>query len=89
MIDGVQNYMEIVVDKSVDLVMKSMGMCRCKKCRQDVCALALNNLKPMYGATAKGEVIMKIQMTKDQARADLVATITQSAKKVHENPQHE
>lgn len=42
------NVMESLVLRNVDTVIKRFNVCNCDRCRCDITALALNNLKPKY-----------------------------------------
>lgn len=86
---GIKNYMEDLVEELLGEVLNQMDICKCQKCKNDICAIALNNLKPLYVASPKGRVYVKIDMLKQQARADVLAAITQAAKKVAKEVRHE
>lgn len=50
---------KLVLDK-LDITLKKMNCCRCDRCKEDIVALALNNLKPMYIVASKDEINNKI-----------------------------
>lgn len=54
------NYMETIVEDAIDEICKSddnyCEICKSKECISDVKAISLNNLKPFYVTSKKGEV---------------------------------
>lgn len=85
----VKNYMEELVEEVLGEVLERMEMCKCEKCKNDICAIALNNLKPMYATSQKGRVFIKISMLKQQSKADVLSEVTRAAKKVAMDKHHE
>ena len=81
--------MEIIVDESLPSVMKNSDLgCKCQQCKEDVMAIALNNLKPMYIASDKGIVYSKLNQFSGQFNADVVRELTFAIDKVKANPRH-
>lgn len=71
-----KNYMEIVVDDILPSVLKGEDLdCKCDKCLSDIKAIALNNLKPMYVATEKGILYIKLNQFSTQFKTDVVKQI--------------
>ncbi|MEG0707078.1 MAG: late competence development ComFB family protein [Cellulosilyticaceae bacterium] len=85
----VKNYMEDLVEELLVEVLNQMDMCKCQKCKNDVCAIVLNHLKPLYATSSGGRVFMKFDRLKQQSRADVLAEITQAAKIVAKGTRHE
>lgn len=81
--------MEDLVEELLVEVLNQMDMCKCQKCKNDIGAIALNHLKPLYGTSSNGRVFMKFNMLKQQSRADVLAEITQAAKIVAKGTRHE
>jgi len=82
------NYMEKYVDiKLGELLDKYTDVCTCDKCLDDVKAIALNNLKPLYVVTNKGETFKKIDSMATQYNVDVMKEIVAGFKKVSESPQ--
>ncbi len=50
------NITEKLVLNKFDGVLKKMSCCRCDRCKQDIVALALNNLKPKYIVANREEI---------------------------------
>ena len=86
----VKNYMEDVVDHFLPSILDSFpGMCKCPQCIEDVKALALNNLQPLYSVTEKGNIYVKINELVVQFRTDAIAQIVNAIQIVSKNPRHE
>ena len=62
--------------------------CKCEKCRNDMMAIALNNLKPYYVTTQFGEIMTKIKHMEQQNEANIVVEVTKAINKVHMSPKH-
>lgn len=82
------NYMEKWVNECLDKLLKKSKGCKCDKCRKDMYALALNNLKPYYVATEKGRVMAKLANTENQFETDIVIQVTKAINIVQANPNH-
>ena len=84
----ITNCMEISVKECLDKLIEESNGCKCEKCRYDMMAIALNNLKPYYVTTHLGEVITKIKNMEQQSEANIVVEVTKAIKKVHMSPNH-
>ncbi|APF24927.1 hypothetical protein HMPREF1084_00997 [Clostridium butyricum 60E.3] len=84
----ITNCMEISVKECLDKLIEESNGCKCEKCRYDMMAIALNNLKPYYVTTHLGEVITKIKNMEQQSEANIVVEVTKAIKKVHMSPKH-
>ncbi|MCK9442981.1 MAG: late competence development ComFB family protein [Tissierellaceae bacterium] len=83
------NLMEDEVVAAVDKITEGMNdVCRCEICRLDMASIALNNLKPKYVVTDKGEVFAKAYSLDFQFSTDLVAEVTKAIEIVKKNPRH-
>ncbi|MCL2030459.1 MAG: late competence development ComFB family protein [Oscillospiraceae bacterium] len=83
-----RNYMEDVVSYNLDAVVRAAGGCTCETCRMDVMAIALNQLKPCYVVTKKGEVYARTGELAMQNAADVISAITKGAEIVGARPCH-
>ncbi|HSH36404.1 late competence development ComFB family protein, partial [Schnuerera sp.] len=55
-----RNLMEDEVIHTINKILKDKyDICTCEKCKLDIAAIALNNLKPKYVVTEKGELFGK------------------------------
>lgn len=85
----VKNYMEIIVDDTLERILEKTTLeCKCEKCKDDIRALALNNLKPIYVATEKGILYTKLNEFNMQFKTDVIREIISAIEKVKENPRH-
>ena len=64
-------------------------VCTCNKCKMDIAAIALNNLKPKYVVTEKGGLYSKLDTMNSQFDADLIKEVTKAIEIVKNKPQHE
>lgn len=85
----IKNYMEDCVLDLMNPVINEMKVCKCEKCKYDIMAIALNQVKPKYVVTKKGSMYTKIEMLQNQFNVDLIATITQAVEIVSKNPRHD
>ncbi len=80
--------MEKYVDiKLKELLDKYTHVCTCEKCIEDVKAIALNNLKPLYVVTHKGEMFKKMDSMLTQYNVDVTKEIVAAFEKVSKSPQ--
>ncbi|NBG89385.1 late competence development ComFB family protein [Isachenkonia alkalipeptolytica] len=86
----IKNYMEILVEEHLSEVIKDQEHIQnCEKCQEDVQAIALNNLKPMYVVTEKGSLYAKVNEFSLQFKSDVLRELIRAAEKVTEKPQHD
>lgn len=84
-----KNVMEELVFDKLDEIMTKLGCCKCKNCRMDAAAYALNHLPPKYVVSDRGELISRsIFMDKGQYEMDVTMAIINGANKVMEHPRH-
>ncbi len=68
----VHNYLENEVDILLnDLLKNYSDVCQCEHCLTDIKAIALNNLKPHYVVTQKGELFTKLTELELQFEVDI------------------
>ncbi|WP_350344524.1 late competence development ComFB family protein [Proteinivorax tanatarense] len=83
------NYNEILVKEKLNEMWKEQKLlCKCKKCRLDVMALALNQLPPKYVVSEKGELYLKANSFNLQASTDVTKAIVDAMGKVERKPNH-
>lgn len=87
--DGVINYMEIWVKEYMEVLLDRTDVCKCDKCKRDIFTLSLNNLKPYYVATPIGNIMARLESTKQQVETDIVVQITKAINKISDNPNHD
>nr|WP_272879086.1 late competence development ComFB family protein [Clostridium sp. Cult2] len=85
-----RNLMEDEVLYAINRILKDKeDICTCNKCKLDIAALTLNNLKPKYVVTEKGELYGKVNTLNYQFDADLITEIVKAIEIVRNEPRHE
>ncbi|WP_343216140.1 late competence development ComFB family protein [Clostridium mobile] len=85
----IKNYMEAMVENLLPSTLnKYSDICKCEKCVDDIKAIALNNLKPLYVVTEKGNIFVKTNELNIQFKADVLGALTRAIEIVSENPKH-
>ena len=85
-----RNLIEDEVIYTINRLLKDRkDICTCDKCKMDIAAITLNNLKPKYVITEKGKLYGKIDTIDYQFDADLIREIVKAIKIVGDNPHHE
>jgi competence protein ComFB len=84
-----KNYMEDIVDNIFpDVLVGYKNICKCKKCCDDIVAISLNNLKPLYAASDIGMVYLKMKESDLQFTANVINEIVKAVDIVTKNPNH-
>lgn len=84
-----KNYVEIVVDELLPNVLdKYSDICKCQRCVEDIKAISLNNLKPLYVATETGFVYAKVNDLRTQFTTDVITELMNAIEIVSKNPRH-
>lgn len=73
-----------------ELRTRNPQFCDCTQCRDDVLSLALNHTKPRYvsGNPPLGAVVTGVQLSNDQARAELTVVVFDAMRTVAKSPRH-
>lgn len=82
------NVIEELVSAKIDEQIKKMNICDCPKCRLDILAYSLNNIKPSYVVSDRGSLFSKLAYCEKQGYADMAMIVTQACVAVSSNPQH-
>jgi len=87
----IRNYMEEAVDHLLPIVLKGYNdICKCDKCIEDIKAMTLNQMKPMYSVTDKGSMYLKLgEELEIQFKTDIMTQIVRSIEVVSNKPRHE
>ena len=86
---NVHNIMESFVSDMIDSVLKSKpDICTCDKCKDDIAALALNQLKPRYVSSKMGDLFTRTELLDSRLRTAIVVNLAEAAEKVAVNPRH-
>ncbi len=84
------NVMEIMVLETVsEILSHNETLCNCERCRMDIAALALNDLPNSYVVTVEGEVMLRVQSLKQQAKVDVIKAVSKAIARVADYPHHQ
>lgn len=86
---GYTNVMQVLVEERAPKYVKMFGLCQCRRCLEDVKALALNHLPPKYVVMDVGDMIPKLTFYEGKYSSDITAQLLQACKKVMERPHHD
>lgn len=81
------NVTEKLVVNKIDATLKKMNCCRCDRCKEDIVAIALNSLKPMYIVATKDDIEKKIYEMKDSGN-EVTTEVIKAVLTVRKNPRH-
>ena len=89
----VVNYMEEIVKSFVNQTLKNdpayANICTCEQCFDDIMAKSLNNIKPYYITTKKGEVYAEYSSLATQNHAEVISEVIKAIEFVSRNKNHE
>ena len=85
-----KNTMEETVLTEVTMALKHKSdMCKCEKCRCDICAIVLNSLPQSYATTEQGTLMGKARVLLNyEARNKISSEIFKAIDIVKNNPMH-
>lgn len=63
-------------------------VCKCDLCIDDIMAKALNNLKPYYITTKKGEIYAEYSSLETQHQAEVISEVIKAIEFVSKHPNH-
>lgn len=81
------NVTEKLVLNKLDATLKKMNCCRCDRCKEDIVAIALNNLKPNYLVATKDDIKQKIHELQDIG-SEVTTEVIKAVLIVRKNPRH-
>lgn len=87
------NYTEDAVRRMLPEVLKDYlkthpGICTCDLCKDDMMALALNQLPPHYVVSPEGTIFTSVGFDQIGGKAQVVAAITKAIGQVIKKPRH-
>lgn len=85
---GYINVMQVLVEEKAPKYVRMFGLCDCKRCMEDVKALALNHLPPKYVVMAENEMIPKLTFYEGKYNSDITAQLLHACQKVAQRPHH-
>lgn len=88
----IANYKEVLVRNYLDHALKNessyANVCKCETCYDDIMAKALNNLKPYYITTKKGEVFAEYSSLETQHQAEVISEVIKAIEFVLKHKNH-
>lgn len=85
-----KNHMEVLIENHLPSLIKDTSHVKnCEKCQNDIQAIALNNLKPMYIMSDKGMIYTKLKELDLQFQSDIIRELVQAISLVESHPRHE
>lgn len=87
------NYPELAVKEMIDEVLENYAqeksdVCKCDRCKNDVMALALNNLPSKYVVTDEGRIYTKVIFDQVGGKAQVISALVYAIQKVQKFPRH-
>lgn len=82
------NMTEIIVRQRLDELLKTCNCCKCEKCYDDMLAFTLNELRPQYVNSHKGELFTKLNNSRYQNTVDIDIAIIKAINAVSADPHH-
>jgi len=81
------NIMERIVEQKLESYLPGSGCCECEMCVGDIKCLSLNQLKPKYVNSHKGELFSRVdQVMLRQNSVDVDFVVINAIEKVKEKP---
>lgn len=78
--------MEYIVMECLDAVLERYCyVCKCQQCKEDIVALALNQLQPKYFTSIEGSAYIKLNAMDSQYKVDVLKALTAAVEKVSAN----
>ncbi len=83
-----RNVMETLVEAKVDRLWANHTGCTCGLCREDVIALALNNLPPQYVVSHAGALFVKVAQLENAREVEITRQVATAMKVIGASPRH-
>lgn len=81
------NVTERLVINRLEIALKKMNCCRCDRCKKDIVALALNNLKPHYAVGTVSEIETLVAADESYG-LEVTSAILKAILNVRKSPRH-
>ena len=83
------NYNEKLVKEELEKILQGrQDVCKCRSCKLDIMAYALNQLPPRYVASEGGHIHTMVNISTDQLKAQTIAALVNAIKAVARKPRH-
>ena len=81
------NVVEDHVQEWLEKVIERYECCKCAKCRMDMTAMALNNLKPHY--VVSRDVFSKTRYLNQHAQNEILMAVVKAVDFIKDHPRHD
>ena len=86
----ISNVMEQMVDEKLSELLQDSNCCKCKKCIDDMRAIALNKLQPKYASTEAGALYIRVATSMEsQSNMDINMAVYNAIEIVSAHPHHD
>lgn len=86
------NYMEEITRDYLKNLLNNdpvyKDICKCQQCFEDIMAKALNNIKPYYVTTKKGEIFAEYSALETQHQAEVISEVIKAIEFISKHPNH-
>ncbi|MFV0343624.1 MAG: late competence development ComFB family protein [Anaerocolumna sp.] len=82
------NVMEKLVIEKLDELWNSLDTCKCDRCRNDIIALALNQVGSKYVVSKEGELYSKASTLTQDNEVAIIKAIALASRTVKDKPNH-
>lgn len=82
------NFTQQLVTERLDILLEGTACCKCEICHTDMLACALNNVKPCYVNSHKGELFGRVDAGLLQHSIDLDIAVLKAIELVSTSPRH-
>jgi competence protein ComFB len=82
------NIMEKIVGDRLSHLLENFDCCKCDICKDDMLAIALNNVPTKYVTSHKGELFGRTETLNQHISTDLDITIIKAINRVARTPNH-
>ncbi len=83
------NIIEILAERYLNEIWEDTDGCKCEDCRSDIMAITLNNIKPKYVSSTKGEVFSRAEEYNITKEVEIISELTKAIQIVNKNPRHD
>ncbi len=77
-----------LTDEKVDKYIHLLGLCPCKRCRNDVLAITLSNLLPKYVVMSRSEFQLRYDMYSNRYDSEITSQLLRACQEVQKHPRH-
>ncbi len=80
---------ELLMKQDLDKILEQHGVCRCNRCKADVCALTLTALPSKYVVAGDSSISPVLSYYESRLKISMVTELVKACTRVRENPRHE